>query len=123
MRDVQSRRLGKVVSLGRRPLCGAYIQTPRGICLVTKRSAWNWNTVNVGPHRDLAGDLAWLYNESPVKQTVVVNDRWGKETCSKHGGYYSTEYDLFGWMPVETRYIDASTKQSKKVSYDGRWPV
>ena len=38
--------------------------------------------------------LAWLYNESPVKQTVVVNDRWGKETRSKHGGYYTTEYDL-----------------------------
>lgn len=38
--------------------------------------------------------LAWLYNESPVKQTVVVNDRWGKETRSKHGGYYTTEYDV-----------------------------
>jgi alpha-L-fucosidase len=38
--------------------------------------------------------LAWLYNESPVKSTVVVNDRWGKETRSLHGGYYTTEYDL-----------------------------
>ncbi|WP_347160424.1 alpha-L-fucosidase [Pontibacter chitinilyticus] len=38
--------------------------------------------------------LAWLYNESPVKNTVAVNDRWGKETRSKHGGYYTTEYDL-----------------------------
>jgi alpha-L-fucosidase len=38
--------------------------------------------------------LSWLYNESPVRQTVVVNDRWGKETRSKHGGYYTTEYDL-----------------------------
>lgn len=40
--------------------------------------------------------LAWLYNDSPVKNTVVVNDRWGKETRSKHGGYYTTEYDLIG---------------------------
>ena len=24
--------------------------------------------------------LKWLYNESPVKDVVVVNDRWGKET-------------------------------------------
>lgn len=40
--------------------------------------------------------LAWLYNESPVKNSVVVNDRWGKETRSKHGGYYTTEYDLIG---------------------------
>lgn len=38
--------------------------------------------------------LAWLYNSSPVKDHVVVNDRWGKETRSKHGDYYTTEYDL-----------------------------
>jgi len=38
--------------------------------------------------------LAWLYNDSPVRETVVVNDRWGKETRSRHGGYYTTEYDL-----------------------------
>jgi alpha-L-fucosidase len=36
--------------------------------------------------------LAWLYNESPVKNDVVVNDRWGKTTRHKHGGYYTTEY-------------------------------
>lgn len=38
--------------------------------------------------------LAWLYNESPVKESVVVNDRWGKETRSVHGGYFTTEYDM-----------------------------
>jgi alpha-L-fucosidase len=36
--------------------------------------------------------LAWLYNESPVKDEVVVDDRWGKETRHKHGGYWTTEY-------------------------------
>jgi alpha-L-fucosidase len=36
--------------------------------------------------------LAWLYNESPSKDEVVVNDRWGKETRHKHGGYFTTEY-------------------------------
>ncbi len=36
--------------------------------------------------------LAWLFNESPVKDDVVINDRWGKETRHKHGGYYTTEY-------------------------------
>lgn len=41
-----------------------------------------------------AAFLSWLYNESPVKKTVVVNDRWGKETRSRHGGYYTTEYNL-----------------------------
>ncbi len=33
--------------------------------------------------------LAWLYNESPSKDTVVTNDRWGIGTGMKHGGYYS----------------------------------
>jgi alpha-L-fucosidase len=36
--------------------------------------------------------LAWLYNESPVADRVVVNDRWGRETRHHHGGYYTTEY-------------------------------
>jgi alpha-L-fucosidase len=38
--------------------------------------------------------LQWLYNDSPVKDYVVVNDRWGKGTRGKHGGFYTTEYDL-----------------------------
>ncbi|XP_041664065.1 tissue alpha-L-fucosidase-like [Cheilinus undulatus] len=33
--------------------------------------------------------LAWLYNDSPVKDTVVTNDRWGKGCYCKHGGYYN----------------------------------
>lgn len=137
-----------------------------GFTLWPSAQSWNWNAADVGPHRDLCGDLtrsvkekglhmgfyyslyewfnplykadparyvddhmipqmkdlvnryqpdilwtdgewdhpsevwkstsflAWLYNESPVKTSVVVNDRWGKETRSKHGGIYTTEYDL-----------------------------
>ena len=37
--------------------------------------------------------LAWLYNESPVKDTVVVNDRWGKGFRGKCGDHYTTEYE------------------------------
>ena len=137
-----------------------------GFTLWPSAQSWNWNSMDVGPHRDLAGDLSksvkaiglhmgfyyslyewfnplykespsryvdehmipqlkdlvtrynpdivwtdgewdlpsetwksteflsWLYNESPVKESVVVNDRWGKETRGKHGGYYTTEYDM-----------------------------
>ncbi|HKU77705.1 MAG TPA: alpha-L-fucosidase [Pyrinomonadaceae bacterium] len=36
--------------------------------------------------------LAWLFNDSPVKDEVVVNDRWGSDTRHKHGGYWTTEY-------------------------------
>jgi alpha-L-fucosidase len=137
-----------------------------GFTLWPSAESWNWNSVDVGPHRDLCGDLSlavkakglhmgmyyslyewfnplyqsdsvkyvtnhmmpqlkdlvtryqpeiiypdgewdhnsklwkseeflsWLYNESTIKNTVVVNDRWGKETRGKHGGYYSSEYGM-----------------------------
>jgi alpha-L-fucosidase len=139
-----------------------------GFTLWPSAQSWNWNSVDIGPHRDLAGDLtdavkkqglhmgfyyslyewynpvylndfpsyvdqhmipqmkdlvtrykpdilwtdgewdkpssewkseeflAWLYNDSPVKESVVVNDRWGSETRSRHGGIYTTEYGLIG---------------------------
>jgi alpha-L-fucosidase len=135
-----------------------------GFTLWPSAQSWNWNSVDVGPHRDLCGDLAkavrgkglrmgfyyslyewynplyksnleqyvdqhmlpqmkdlvtryqpdlfwtdgeweatsdkwksesfleWLFNESPVKDSVAVNDRWGKETRGRHGGFYTTEY-------------------------------
>lgn len=36
--------------------------------------------------------LTWLFNESPCKDEVVINDRWGKGDRHKHGGYFTTEY-------------------------------
>ncbi len=36
--------------------------------------------------------LNWLFKESPVKDEVVINDRWGKGGRHKNGGYYTTEY-------------------------------
>ncbi len=36
--------------------------------------------------------LAWLFNDSPVADRIVIDDRWGKDTRHKHGGYYTTEY-------------------------------
>lgn len=45
------------------------------------------------------GFLAWLYNESPVKDTVVVNDRWGKGTACKHGDFFNCKD---GYNPGKT---------------------
>jgi alpha-L-fucosidase len=35
--------------------------------------------------------LAWLFNESPVKDEIVVNDRWGAKR-RQHGSYFTTEF-------------------------------
>ncbi|XP_037355617.1 tissue alpha-L-fucosidase [Talpa occidentalis] len=35
--------------------------------------------------------LSWLYNDSPVKDEVVVNDRWGQNCSCHHGGYYNCQ--------------------------------
>ncbi len=139
-----------------------------GFCLWPSPFSWNWNSVDVGPHRDLVGELAsalrantevrfglyhsqlewfnplylsdkasgfkkqdfvkakalpelvdlvvrykpevlwadgeweagseywnetsflaWLYNESPVRETVVVNDRWSTNTSCRHGDFFT----------------------------------
>ena len=36
--------------------------------------------------------LAGLFNDSPIKDKVVVNDRWGKDTRGVHGGIWTSEY-------------------------------
>jgi alpha-L-fucosidase len=36
--------------------------------------------------------LAWLFNDSPCKDDVVINDRWGSDSRHHHGGYWTTEY-------------------------------
>lgn len=37
--------------------------------------------------------IAWLYNESPVRDRIVINDKWGKGIRKVHGGYFTTEYE------------------------------
>jgi alpha-L-fucosidase len=148
-----------------------------GFTLWPSKQAWNWNAVDIGPHRDLAGELSnavkaaglhmgfyyslyewfnptyktdfntyvdghmvpqmkdlvekyhpdilwtdgewehtsaewkseqflsWLYNQSSVKDNIVVNDRWGSDTRSKHGGIFTTEYDLEGDNNLKNKVI------------------
>lgn len=35
--------------------------------------------------------LTWLFNSSPVKDMVLVNDRWGNQTLGKHGSVYTVQ--------------------------------
>jgi len=39
--------------------------------------------------------LAWLYNDSPVKDDILVNDRWGKDATCKHGDVKTCGRDRF----------------------------
>lgn len=59
--------------------------------------------------------LAWFYNESPVKDEIVVNDRWGRGTGCHHGDFYNCQdrynpgmfsvytYDFHKWHRVELK--------------------
>jgi alpha-L-fucosidase len=47
------------------------------------RTAEEWKTLDF---------LAWLYNNAPNKDEVVINDRFGKEMPGRHGDYFSSEY-------------------------------
>jgi alpha-L-fucosidase len=150
-----------------------------GFCLYKSDYAWNWNSVDVGPHRDFLMELKealaktdvrfgvyhsvyewynpvylrnpeeyalthlipmlkelvekyqpatlftdgewehtsdvwhsteflqWLYNESSVKDTIVPNDRWGKETRGRKGGNFTTEYGIIDvYLGTERRIED-----------------
>jgi alpha-L-fucosidase len=50
-----------------------------------------WSDGDVGPwfYFNSTEFLAWLYNDSPVKDKVVVNDRWGAITRCQHGGFFT----------------------------------
>ncbi|HZK38596.1 MAG TPA: alpha-L-fucosidase [Clostridia bacterium] len=137
-----------------------------GFCMYQSDYAWNWNSVDVGPHKDFCAQLkaacdktdvkfgayhsvyewyhplylkdpeqyavehlipmlkefiekyqphtlftdgewehesavwhstdflTWLYNESSVKDFIVPNDRWGKETRGRLGGNFTSEYGM-----------------------------
>ena len=55
--------------------------------------------------------LAWLYNESPVKDKILANDRWGKDVRRTHGSFLTSEYGGSGNIKrpwEETRGIGIS---------------
>ncbi|MBN8851378.1 MAG: alpha-L-fucosidase [Sphingobacteriales bacterium] len=55
--------------------------------------------------------LAWLYNESPIKDKVVTYDRWGKGVRFKHGGVFTPEYQ------PDVSFADHYYEESRGMGY------
>jgi len=55
--------------------------------------------------------LAWLYNDSPVKDEIVVNDRWGKNIRCHHGDVFNCD-DQFN--PKQPQLTSAFIKKSSQ---------
>lgn len=55
--------------------------------------------------------LTWAFNESPVKNELVVNDRWGNEARFHHGGIYTPEYQ------PELDFEDHSWEESRGMGF------
>ncbi len=60
--------------------------------------------------------LQWLYNESPVRETIVPNDRWGKETRGHLGGNFTTEYGTIdGKRRIEDVTLDRPFEECRGI--------
>ncbi len=159
-----------------------------GFCLYPSAYAWNWNSWDVGPHRDFCMELreamegtgvkfgvyhsvyewvhplylesperyalehlhpmlkelveryqpwtlftdgewdhpsetwhsteflTWLYNQSSVRDTIVPNDRWGKETRGHLGGNFTTEYGTIdGRLKIEDVVLDRPFEECRGI--------
>jgi alpha-L-fucosidase len=60
--------------------------------------------------------LAWLYNESPVKDRVVTYDRWGKGIRFHHGSVYTPEYQPD--LDVKDHYWEESRGMGYSYGYN-----
>jgi len=63
--------------------------------------------------------LAWLYNDSPVKDTVVTNDRWGQGTTCQHGGFLTCEDRYSPGVAQARKYESCQTLDKKGWAVDG----
>lgn len=60
--------------------------------------------------------LAWLYNQSPVKDKVVTFDRWGAGIRFKHGAVFTPEYQPN--LSFENHYWEESRGMGHSYGYN-----
>ncbi|OQV16442.1 Plasma alpha-L-fucosidase [Hypsibius exemplaris] len=63
------------------------------------------------------GFISWLYNDSPVKDTVVTNDRWGNDTRCKHGGFLTCEDSFDPGQLIPKKWENCLTVDSHSWGY------
>ncbi|XP_028176570.1 tissue alpha-L-fucosidase [Ostrinia furnacalis] len=61
--------------------------------------------------------LSWLYNDSPVKDDIVVNDRWGVGIPCHHGDFYNCEDRYNPGRLVNHKWENAMTLDKKSWGY------
>ncbi|XP_034418580.1 plasma alpha-L-fucosidase isoform X2 [Cyclopterus lumpus] len=69
------------------------------------------------------GFLAWLYNDSPVRDTVVTNDRWGFGSICKHGGYYTCDDRYQPGHLLDRKWENCMTIDTKSWGYRRNAPL
>jgi len=57
--------------------------------------------------------LAWLYNDSPVRDNILVNDRWGAGTSCKHGDVKACADRFEPHSKVKFKWEDAMTMDKR----------
>jgi alpha-L-fucosidase len=75
----------------------------------------DWETTDT--YWNSTGFLAWLYNDSPVRDTVVTNDRWGSNAECTHGGYYTCSDRYNPGVLVTHKWENAMTIDSASWGY------
>ncbi|XP_029685679.1 plasma alpha-L-fucosidase-like [Takifugu rubripes] len=69
------------------------------------------------------GFLAWLYNDSPVRDTVVTNDRWGYGSICTHGGFYTGIDRYIPEHPIKHKWENCMTIDIRSWGYRRNAPL
>ncbi|XP_067674633.1 alpha-L-fucosidase-like [Haliotis asinina] len=67
--------------------------------------------------------LTWLYNDSPIKDKVVTNDRWGKGCNCTHGGVYTCRDRYNPGVLQKHKWVNAMTIDKKSWGFRRNAPL
>jgi alpha-L-fucosidase len=87
-----------------------------GFCLWPSTESWNWNSVDIGPHRDLCGDLTKAVRDKGLKMGFYYSlYEWFNPLYQKDVARYVDEHMLPQFMDLVERY------EPSILFSDGEW--